>query len=287
MSTDPHTVASLLALARSLGLARLDAQLLVAHMVGRDRAWVIAHPEAGMANADVVANAMRRRAAGEPLAYLVGRKAFHGLELAVDQRVLIPRPETEILVEWALELLDGQLAGLPHARVLDLGTGSGAIALALKTARSRLEVTASDVSEAAIEAARTNAMHLGLAVTFTGGDWWHAFDGANPRPQFELIVANPPYVREGDPHLASLSREPAAALVSGRDGLDALRTIVAGSSEYLSSGGWLLVEHGYDQADSVAGRMAAHGFRDIDRRVDLSGVPRCCGGRSPSSVGRL
>jgi release factor glutamine methyltransferase len=287
LSTDPRTVASLLALARSLGLTRLDAQLLVAHMVERDRAWVIAHPEADVGNSEPVAIAMRRRAAGEPLAYLVGRKAFHGLELAVDQRVLIPRPETEILVEWALELLDGPLAGLPQARVLDLGTGSGAIALALKAARPRIDVTAIDVSEAALEVARSNAARLGLAVTFTAGDWWHALDGTNRRPHFELIVANPPYVREGDPHLASLSSEPTAALVSGRDGLDAMRTIIAGAGQYLSGRGWLLVEHGHDQADPVAGLMAAHGLRDIDRRVDLNGVVRCCGGRSPSSVDRL
>lgn len=282
MSASPPTVANLLAFARSLGLTRLDAQLLLAHALGRDRAWIVAHPEAHVANAELATNAMRLRAEGEPLAYLVGHKAFHRLDLAVDRRVLIPRPETETLVDWALELLDGPLGFEQNARVLDLGTGSGALALALKAARPCIHATAVDASDAALEVARANARRLALTVTFLSGDWWHAFDGVISRPCFDLIVANPPYVRDGDPHLASLASEPAAALVSGPDGLDAIRTITAGAAAHLSKGGWLLVEHGHDQADSVAGLMAAADLCDIDRRPDLGGVTRCCGGRSPT-----
>lgn len=280
MSASRTTVGSLLALARSLGLARIDAQLLLAYALGRDRAWIIAHPEAHVAESESFTNAVRRRVAGEPLAYLVGRKGFHGLELAIDRRVLVPRPETETLVEWALEVLDGPLRDKPSVRVLDLGTGSGAIALALKAARPHIDVTAVDASDPALEVAQANARRLGLTVNFAGGDWWHAFDGAIRRPRFDLVVANPPYIAKGDPHLASLASEPAVALVSGPDGLDAIRSITAGAAMHLSRGGWLLVEHGHDQADEVAALMAAHQLRDIDRRLDLGGVIRCCGGRS-------
>jgi release factor glutamine methyltransferase len=274
------TLAGLLAEARALGVDRLDAQLLLAHHLARPRAWVLAHDDAvaDAASAAAVRAGLRRRAAGEPLAYLTGEKAFHGLSLIVTPDVLVPRPDTETLVDWALECLAGPLAGHPAPRVLDLGTGSGAIALAVKAACPRADVHAVDLSPAALAVARANGERLGLAVRWWLGDWWHALP-AGEAP-FDLVLSNPPYIAAGDPHLPALAHEPALALTPpGGDGLAALRALATGAAPRLTAGGWLLLEHGHDQADAVHALLVAQGLEALGHRTDLGGVRRCTGGR--------
>lgn len=279
MGGAPSTVGGALAQACRLGLDRLDAQLIVAARLGRDRAWVMAHPEAPLTDRDGVEQWFARRAVGEPLAYLLGRREFHGLELHVSPAVLVPRPDTETLVDWALELLDGPLAACAPSRIADLGTGSGAIALALAAARPGLRVTATDLSESALEVACGNAQRLALDIEWCAGDWWAAVDGQ----RFDLAVANPPYIAPFDPHLAALAHEPRLALVSGRDGYDAIERIVAGARRHLSPGGWLLLEHGHDQGPRVATLMRQAGFDVVQARRDLAGIVRCTGGLCPAN----
>lgn len=263
-------VADALARAREAGVARLDAQLLLAHHLKRDRAWLLAHDDAPLGDARPAFEAdLARRAAGVPLAYLVGEREFRGLPLAVSPAVLVPRPETEGLVEWALEL------AAPDATVVDLGTGSGAIALAFAHARPRARVAATDASADALAVARGNAQRLGVAVEFLHGDWWQPLAGR----RFELVLSNPPYIAGDDPHLAALAHEPRAALTPEGDGLAALRAIVAGAPAHLAPGGWLLLEHGFDQAPAVHALLAAAGFGALATRLDLAGLPRCTGGR--------
>jgi release factor glutamine methyltransferase len=271
------TVAEALAFARGRGLDRLDAQLLLGHVLGRPRAWLLAHGEVAL-DADGAASLttlIERRTAGEPLAYLVGEKEFHGLALHVDARVLVPRPETELLVDWALELLGGEMAYLAPAQVVDLGTGSGAIALAIRHAQPSAEVHAVDVSAAALEVARANAARLGLDVRFAPGSWWQALPGR----RFDLALANPPYIAGDDPHLMALRAEPQSALTPGASGLEALAAIVERAPAHLNPGGWLLLEHGFDQAEAVAGLLSTRGFTQVSTRRDLAGQPRCTGGR--------
>ena len=273
------SVAQTLAEAGALGVDRLDAQMILGWQLGRPRSWLIAHDDAllSAAQADAVRAALRRRAAGEPVAYLLGEKEFHGLRLEVDANVLVPRPDTEILVDWALELLGADpLAGLPAPRVVDLGTGSGAIALAVKRGCPRADVSATDASAAALGVARRNARRLNLHIGFHQGSWWQALPGD---ARFDLILGNPPYIAGGDPHLAALAHEPLLALTPGGDGLGALREIVRGASAHLAPGGALLLEHGYDQAEAVQALLRGHDFGRIDTRVDLGGQPRCTGGR--------
>lgn len=268
-----------LAAARTLGLPRLDAQLLLLHTLGRsahDRAWLLAHDSDALdpeAMERFLALA-RRRAGGEPLAYLTGVKEFYGLPLQVDARVLDPRPDTETLVEWALE----RLAGLRAPRVVDLGTGSGAIALALKHAHPDAQVSAVDASADALAVARANAQRLGLDVTFLQGNWLAGLEG-----RFDLIVSNPPYIAEGDPHLAALGHEPRQALTAGRDGLDDIRTITAQAPAHLQPGGWLLLEHGWDQANAVRDLLSSAGLHETQSRADLAGIARCSGACLPNS----
>ena len=275
------SLAQALADARSAGLDRLDAQLLLLHALGKsaaERAWLVAHDQDALP-LDLVrrfATLCARRAEGEPLAYLVGRQEFFGLTLTVDARVLIPRPDTETLVNWALEPLQPPLP--PAARVLDLGTGSGAIALALQQARPAWQVSAIDASPDAVAVARSNAQALGLQVPVTLSRWLDSVSG-----EFELIVSNPPYVREGDPHLAALGHEPAQALTAGVDGLDDLRQIIAAAPGHLAGGGWLLLEHGWDQAAPVSALLLARGFEAVESRPDLAGILRCTGGRWPDA----
>jgi release factor glutamine methyltransferase len=269
------TLARAMAEAQATGLARLDAQLLLGHVLGRPRAWLIAHDDDPLDDAPAAAyrTLCQRRSRGEPLAYLVGEREFHGLPLQVGPAVLVPRPETELLVDWALELLAGRAA----AEVVDLGTGSGAIALAVKHGHPAAAVTATDLSEDALAVARGNAERLGLAVDFRLGPWWAPLAGR----RFDLALSNPPYIAAADPHLADLQHEPAMALTPGGDGLDAIRSIVAGSRGHLRPGAWLLIEHGWDQPAAVATLLRAHGFEAVSTRHDLAGHGRCTGGQVP------
>lgn len=277
------TVADALRRARSAGVARLDAQLLLAHTLERSRAWLIAHDDAMMSAAqqDAYDTLCRRCVQGEPLAYLIGEREFHGLRLVVTPAVLVPRPDTETLVDWAVELLRGLLAGVGNPAVVDLGTGSGAIALAVKRAHPAARVSAIDCSAAALEVARANGARLGLDVEWREGDWWQPLAGR----RHHLVLANPPYVAPTDPHLAALRHEPRGALVPPGGALAAIETIVAGAPAHLNRGGWLLLEHGHDQADAVRQRLAAAGFESVCTRADLAGRPRCSGGRWPAAAG--
>jgi release factor glutamine methyltransferase len=266
-------IAQALAAGSARGLERLDAQLLLLHALGRSaaqRAWLLAHDTDDLpAVAHLAfAAACERRAGGEPVAYILGHKEFFGLDLQVDARVLVPRPDTETLVEWALELAGEQ------PRVIDLGTGSGAIALAIKQQRPGAKVEAVDVSQDALEVAMANATRLGLEVQFRQSSW---LDGVDAR--YDLIVSNPPYVASADPHLAALSHEPAQALASGPDGLRDIRAIIGQAPPRLKPGGWLLLEHGWDQAAAVRGLLQAAGFRAVASRRDLAGIERCSGGQ--------
>ena len=275
------SVAQALAEARALGIDRLDAQMIVGAQLAQQRAWLIAHDDAllSASQADAARAAFQRRAAGEPVAYLLGEKEFHGLRLEVDANVLVPRPDTEVLVDWALELLAARLllpasSDRPAPCVIDLGTGSGAIALAVKHDCPRAHVMATDASADALAVARRNADRLGLDVGFAHGSWWSA---TRSDARFDLILSNPPYIAGGDAHLAALAHEPLLALTPGGDGLDALREIVGGAAAHLAPGGRLLLEHGYDQADAVAALLRRQGFAAIETRLDLAGQPRCTG----------
>ncbi len=271
------TVREALDAARAAGRDRLDAQLLLGHVLGRNRAWLLAHDDellSSLQQAQFDALVTRRRQ-GEPVAYLLGEKEFHGLALQVDARVLVPRPDTEVLVDWAIELLRHDLSRIGQAAVVDLGAGSGAIALAVKHACPAASVTASDASADALAVARANARRAGLDVEWAHGSWWSPLQGR----QFDLALSNPPYIAAGDAHLAALSAEPLAALTPGPSGLEALREIVSGAGAHLKRGGWLLLEHGFDQAEAVRGLLAAAGFGHIQTRHDLGGLPRCSGGR--------
>jgi release factor glutamine methyltransferase len=273
------TVRGALEHARSLGLDRLDAQLLLAHHLQRTRAWLLAHDEAALSTrqqADFAA-ARLRRADGEPLAYLLGEREFHGLMLRVTPAVLVPRPDTETLVDWALELLRGPMSTVATPEVADLGTGSGAIALAVKQGHARVRMSATDISAAAVEVARANASTHRLDIEFGEGDWWQPW----PARRFHLVLSNPPYVAGDDPHLQALRHEPSQALTPGGDGLAAIAQLATQSPAHLRPQGWLLLEHGYDQAGAVRRLLHDAGFEAIDTRTDLAGHARCSGGRWP------
>lgn len=259
------------------GLDRIDAQMLLLLALQRsphDRAWLMGHDGDAMdaAAATRLAALVQRRQQGEPMAYLRGDQEFFGLTLLVDPRVLVPRPDTETLVSWALDLLDTRPA---CARVLDLGTGSGAIALAIKAHRPAAMVWATDASPGALAVARANAERLGLAVDFHLGHWLAAV----PAQRFDLIASNPPYIAEGDPHLAALGHEPDSALTAGPDGLDDIRALVCTAPAALNPGGWLMLEHGHDQAGTVRTLLQAAGFTQVRSRTDLAGIERCSGGQ--------
>lgn len=251
----------------------MDAQILLLFALARplhDRAWLLAHDtellnEAQQHRWD---QALQRRLRGEPVAYITGHKDFFGLTLNVDARVLDPRPDTEILVEWALALLPAGQAD----RVLDLGTGSGAIALAIKSSRPDVDVHARDFSADALQVARANAARLGLGIHFSQGSWF-----TDLPDRYSVVVSNPPYIAEQDSHLPALRHEPIQALTSGADGLDDIRQIIAGAGLHLQSGGWLLLEHGHDQSDAVCALLTAAGLKHAQSRTDLTGTLRCSG----------
>lgn len=277
----PVTVDDLLVRARALGVDRLDAQLLLAHRLERSRAWVLAHGDAavGTGCAAAIEGDLRRRADLVPLAYLTGAREFHGVTLQVTPAVLDPRPDTEVLVDWALERLGGELANVPAPEVVDLGTGSGAIAIVLARRCPRARVRALDRSDTALAVARANGERLGLAVQWLASDWWDAL----PPPAVHLAVSNPPYIAADDPHLAALRHEPRVALTPGGDGLGAIRTLVGRAGAHLRPGGWLLLEHGFDQAATVRRLLADAGFEAVETRRDLAGHERCSGGRWPAT----
>jgi release factor glutamine methyltransferase len=311
------TVAGLLARARAAGVDRLDAQLLLATLLDQPRTWLMAHDDAAVpaAQAARFVQQTAERARGVPLAYLLGEREFHGLRLLVTPDVLVPRPDTEVLVDWALELLRagadagagagaragagaGAGAGADAAQVTtggpvaasaarawrpavaDLGTGSGAVALALKQGCPEARVAAVDLSAAALAVARRNGERLGLAVQWLQGDWFTPLVGQ----RFDLIASNPPYIAAGDPHLPALHAEPLMALSPGGDGLGALSGLCAAAPTHLNRGGWLLLEHGFDQAAAVRGLLQAAGFNQVCTRRDLAGQERCSGGRWPAAA---
>jgi release factor glutamine methyltransferase len=252
----------------------VDAALLVAHALGRTRSWLYAHGDDPVDEAarEACERLVARRAAGEPVAYITGHRGFWRFDLRVTPDTLVPRPETELLVELALERLP---EGKP-LRIADLGTGSGAIALALAHERPAARVVAVDASAAALEVARGNARALGIGnVEFREGDWLQPLAGET----FDLVASNPPYIAVGDPHLDDLRHEPALALSSGADGLDAIRTIVRDAPPRLVAGGWLLLEHGLDQGAAVRALLSAAGYADVSTARDLEQRDRVTLGR--------
>ncbi|WP_296509164.1 peptide chain release factor N(5)-glutamine methyltransferase [Rhodoferax sp.] len=271
MPTIAQTIASL----QSAGLDLTDSRLLLLHAIGQaraGRAWLLAHDTdlVGEAASLRIQELAGRRLAGEPVAYIVGTREFFGLSLRVTPDVLIPRPDTETLVDWALDAL----APTPGARVVDLGTGSGAIALALKATRPALQVEAVDYSHAALAVAQGNAQQLGLDIRFSHGSWL-----SGPSGLFQVIVSNPPYIREDDEHLPALAYEPRTALTAGNDGFSDLRAIIDQARTRLLPSGWLLLEHGYDQASEVRALLSDAGFGTVQSRRDLAGIERCSGGQ--------
>jgi len=275
------TITQAIQTAQSLGLDRLEAQLLALHALGRastERAWLLAHGTDAMpaAATALLQTLAARRANGEPLAYITGFKEFYGLTLQVDARVLDPRADTETLVDWALEAMDTWKS--PSPKLIDLGTGSGAIALALQHSRPHWQVHALDFSEDALAVARANAARLALDLQFHQGSWLQGL-----QQTFALIVSNPPYIVDGDPHLPALRHEPLQALASGADGLDDIRNIIQQAPSHLQAGGWLLLEHGYDQAAAVRQLLADAGLVNVQSRLDLAGLERCSGAQKPLS----
>jgi release factor glutamine methyltransferase len=251
--------------------ARLDAEVLAMHVTGLARAALITHAQERLSpeNGQRLEELLARRVRGEPVAYLTGRREFWSLEFLVTPDVLIPRPETELLVEQALARIPTDA----EWTIADLGTGSGAVALAIARERPRCRVIATDASEAALAIARANAMRLAITnVEFRHGEWLIPLAGE----VMNMIVTNPPYIAEQDPHLAQgdVRFEPRAALVAGADGLDAIRIIAAGAGAHLKPGGWLLLEHGNDQGGHVARLLQEHGYRAIHGHTDLAGLDR-------------
>ncbi|MDO6682234.1 peptide chain release factor N(5)-glutamine methyltransferase [Oceanobacter sp. 5_MG-2023] len=255
--------------------ARLDAELLVGHVLQKPRTWLYTWGDKTLAAAAraQLEPLLVRRCEGEPIAHILGQRAFWSLDLEVNASTLIPRPDTETLVEWALEL-----PLLATARVLDLGTGTGAIALALASEQPSWQVSGVDVCLPAVELAQRNARRNQIKATFLHSHWFDALRG-----QFDLIVSNPPYIDSDDPHLVQgdVAFEPRSALVAEQQGMADLKYIISQAPAFLNADGWLLLEHGYQQAEAVAACLAQQGFVDIDTRHDLGGQPRITGGRWP------
>jgi len=263
------------ALQRKPLLDPVDQRILVCHALGISRTALITQSDRALTagEAERVAVLLQRRHDGEPVAYIVGQREFFGLDFETTPAVLIPRPDTELLVELALVRLP------PRGKVLDMGTGSGAIAVAIAHSRPDASVTALDVSQAALAVATRNAQRNNALVRFLHSDWYGAVEGQ----QFDLIVSNPPYIPQGDRHLSEgdLRFEPSGALTDFADGLSALRTIVAGAPARLAPGSWLLLEHGYDQPEAVRGLLSSAGYTEVQSWRDLAGIERVSGGRRP------
>lgn len=269
---------TLAALLKSAPLPALEARILISHALQLTRVQLITRSEHAF-SADEAARLsalFERRLQGEPIAYITGQREFYGLEFFVTPDVLIPRPETELLVELASEYLP------QHGRMLDMGTGSGVIAVTVAHQCPDAAITALDASPAALALAQRNAHRHRAAVRFLHSDWYAALD----KQQFDLIVSNPPYIRKDDAHLAQgdLRFEPADALTDHGDGLSALRTIVGGAMEHLLPGGWLLLEHGYDQAEAVRGLLSGQGFDQVQSWQDLAGIERVSGAQNPGKA---
>ena len=262
------------ALQAGLPLEPLENRILLCHALGLTRVGLITQSERAISGDEAAALSalLERRLQGEPIAYIVGRREFFGLDFRVNSAVLIPRPDTELLVELALERL------APQGRVLDMGTGSGAIAVALAHTRRDAQVSALDVSAAALDVARQNAVINGARVRLLQSDWFGAIAGE----RFDMLVSNPPYIASGDEHLSQgdLRFEPSGALTDHADGLSALRTIIEGAPAHLEPGGWLLMEHGYDQAQQVRDLLTQHGYDQVASWRDLAGIERVTGGRA-------
>lgn len=281
----PHHIQHILAqdtvnLSATLGLevssARIEVQCLLQNVLHVPRVYLLAHPERVLSGAEFrhYSELLQRRLQGEPIAYILGTREFFGLTLKVTAATLIPRPDTELLVELALQRLPAN----EHCAVLDLGTGSGAIALAIAHERPEAEVVACDASVLALAVAQENALALSVSnASFVQSNWFAALG----RQRFDLIVSNPPYIAAGDPHMAlgDVRFEPVSALISGADGLDDLRHIINQSFTYLVPGGWLLLEHGYDQAERVRKLLLQAGFEKVFSACDLAGIERVSGGR--------
>ncbi|WP_426320305.1 peptide chain release factor N(5)-glutamine methyltransferase [Pseudoduganella sp. R-43] len=263
------------ALQRKPLLDPVDQRILVCHALGISRTALITQSDRvlNVEEAGRVATLLQRRHDGEPVAYIIGQREFFGLDFETTPAVLIPRPDTELLVELALVRLP------PRGKVLDMGTGSGAIAVAVAHSRPDASVTALDVSQEALAVAARNAQRNNAAVRFLHSDWYDAVQGE----QFDLIVSNPPYIADGDRHLSEgdLRFEPSGALTDFADGLSALRTIISGAPARLAPGSWLLMEHGYDQAAAVRALLLSSGYTDVQSWQDLAGIERVSGGRRP------
>jgi release factor glutamine methyltransferase len=266
--------ATIRAVQASLPFEPLENRILLQHALGLSRVGLITQSERALTQDEAarLATLVRRRLDGEPIAYIIGRREFFGLDFEVNPAVLIPRPDTELIVELAIERL------APQGRLLDMGTGSGAIAVAAAHTRKDARVTALDVSEAALAVARANAAGNGANVRFLRSDWFSAIGDE----RFEVIASNPPYITAGDEHLSQgdLRFEPVGALTDHADGLSALRIIAGGARAHLAAGGWLLLEHGYDQAAQVRALLDAHGYTGVQSWRDLAGIERVSGGRN-------
>ena len=274
--------AQVLAASADADEATREAQVLLGHSLGVSRAWLSAHRDDSADSAQTIRFRMllKQRSVGQPVAYLTGKREFYGREFRVTPDVLIPRPDTETLVEAALE----RLAPKTTLQLLDLGTGSGCIAITLSLERPSTRITAVDISQSALRVARENAQALGARIELLQGVWFGPLDGR----QFDLVVSNPPYIAADDPHLqrGDLRFEPAMALAAGMDGLDEIRRIVSGAAAFLKPGGWLLFEHGHDQAGACRDLLDSAGFGKLVSLPDLAGIPRVAGGRlvrDPSS----
>lgn len=271
-----HSIEMALKWATSIGLEPLDVELLLLHAISgaaqRNRAWLRTHLKDTLSGSDLskFKDFCTRRADHQPLAYITGTREFFGLTLSIDHRVLDPRPDTEILVEWAISMINK----VEHPVVADLGTGSGAIALAIKQSCPMAHIFAIDSCGQALTVAMQNANSLGLGINCLQGDWLTPL-GEN---RCHLIASNPPYISENDPHLPALRHEPAKALISGNDGLNDIRHLIANAPHYLFDGGHLILEHGFDQSVSVQALMKSHGYSNVESRKDLSGHERCTAG---------